>query len=288
MTIREAINHAQQTLAADNIEDARLESELLLRQALNISQAQLYTDINQGLSPEQEKAFWRLIECRLSGEPTAYITGHREFYGLDFYVDPAVLIPRPESELLVEKSLKLAQYQPLATIAEIGTGCGAIAISLAINLPQIKIYATDISASALEVARANCQKHGVTDRVQLLPGDMLEPVPEAVDLMVANLPYVEESELFASSPLNSEPRLALDGGADGLDRIRQLCRQLNDKLRPEGYLLLEIGQGQEKAVNNLLHSLFPSTEIEVTPDLGSIDRVVSLHLTKPSPPASGR
>ena len=280
MTLKQALNRAQEIFIANNIEDARLEGELLLRHTLNISQTQLYLDINRELSPEQEKAFWHLIERRLNGEPTAYITGHREFYGLDFYVDPNVLIPRPESELLVERALQLARYHPMTTIAEIGTGCGAIAVSLALNLPQAKIYATDISAPALKVARFNCQKHGVIDRVRLLLGDMLDPLPEPVDLMVANLPYVKESELPTQLPVSFEPRLALNGGPDGLERIRRLSCQLNDRLRPEGYLLLEIGQGQRKAVTTLLSSLFTSAKIEVTPDLSGIDRVVSLCLGK--------
>jgi release factor glutamine methyltransferase len=288
MTLKQAIDRARSSLSANNIEDALLESELLLRHVLKISQTQLYLDIDRELSPKREKTFRNLIRRRLKGEPTAYITGHREFYGLDFRVNPDVLIPRPESELLVEKALQIARHHSLATIAEIGTGCGAIAISLAINLPQAKIYATDISAPALKVARANCQKHGVTRRVHLLPGNMLDPLPETVDLIVANLPYIKESELPVYFPVSLEPVLALNGGPDGLDKIRQLCRQLNDKLRPGGYLLLEMGQGQQKAVTTLLSRLFPSAQIEVIPDLSSIDRVVSLHLTKPSPPASGQ
>jgi release factor glutamine methyltransferase len=286
MTLKQIINRARETLTANNIEDARLESELLLRHVLNISQTQLYLDIDHELSPEQENDFRQLVERRLKGEPAAYITGHREFYRLDFYVDPSVLIPRPESELLVEKALQLAQHRPLTTIAEIGTGCGAIAISLALNLPQSKIYATDISAAALGIAQVNCQRHGVTDRVHLLLGDMLKPVPEPADLIVANLPYVRESELTAQ--ISFEPRLALDGGQDGLDKIRRLSRQLNKHLRPEGYLLLEMGQGQQKAITALLSHLFPSAEIEVAPDLAGIDRAAILHLAKSSRSASGQ
>ena len=279
MTLKQALGRAREILVANNIEEAPLESELLLRHALKISRVQLYLDLNHELSPEQEETFWHLIERRLSHEPTAYIIGHREFYGLDFYVDPSVLIPRPESELLVEKALKLAQNHTISTIAEVGTGCGAIAISLALNLPQAKIYATDISASALEVALFNCQKHGVVDRICLLAGDMLDLLPEPVDLIVANLPYVKESEINAAG---FEPLVALNGGSDGLKKMRQLCQQVGDKLRPEGCLLLEIGQGQERAVTTLLRSLFPSAEIEVAPDLSGIDRVISLHLT-PNP-----
>ena len=278
MTLKEALVHAREVLAANNLEDIPIESELLLRHALQLSRVQLYIDLDHELRNEQEHAFWQLIERRLDGETTAYITEHREFYGLDFYVNPSVLIPRPESELLVEKALELAQHHTISAIADIGTGCGAIAISLALNLPQAKIYATDISASALDVALINCQKHGVMDRVHLLQGDMLEPLPYAVDLIVANLPYVKESDLSPVRSANSEPRMALNGGADGLGKIKQLCSQVNHKLRPEGCLLMEIGLGQREAVTTLLDSLFPNAEIEVTPDLGGIDRVVSLTL----------
>jgi len=276
VTIKQALSRAREILVANNIEDPSLESELLLRHALKISQVQLYLGLEHELSPEQDKKFWHLIERRLNHEPTAYITGHRQFYGLDFYVDPSVLIPRPESELLVEKALKLAQNQAVSTIAEVGTGCGAIAISLALSLPQAKIYATDISAAALKVALFNCQKHGVMNRIRLLEGDMLDPLPEAVDLIVANLPYVRESELPQINTLDFEPSLALNGGSDGLEKIRKLCPRISDKLRPGGCLLLEIGQGQRRAVTTFLHSLFPLAEIEVTPDLSGIDRVVSL------------
>jgi len=274
LTLKQTLHRARHILAENNVEDAPLESELLLRHVLKISRTQLYLDLGQGLSPQQEQNFWRLLQRRLNGEPTAYITTRREFYGLDFYVDPNVLIPRPESELLVETALGLAQNHPLLTIADIGTGCGAIAISLALGLPQARIYATDISAAALKVTLVNCQKHGVTDRVRLLQGNLLEPLPEPVDLIVANLPYVRKSKLAP----RFEPRVALDGGSDGKERIRQLCRQAGSRLRAGGSLLLEIGQWQRKAVTALLHSLFPRGKIEVMPDLSGIDRVVSLSL----------
>ncbi len=272
MTLKQALSHARGILAANNIEDVSLECELLLRQVLRISQVQLYLDLNRELSPEQESAFWHLINRRLNGEPTAYITEHREFYGLDFYVNHSVLIPRPESELLVEKALRLAQEHTISTIAEIGTGCGAIAISLALNLPEAKIYATDISAPALEVALVNCQKHGVVNRICLLHGDMLTSLPEPVDLIIANLPYVKQSELSQ----NFEPLLALNGGSDGLEKIHQLCHQISGKLHHNGCLLVEIGQGQAGAVTTLLRRLFPTAKIEVASDLSGIDRVVSL------------
>lgn len=278
MNIIQVLSQARGVLSACGIEDAPLECELLFMHILSISRTELYRELDRKLSPEEEEKFWDLLERLISGEPSAYITGHREFYGLDFAVDSSVLIPRPESELLVEMSLTLAQQRPITTIAEIGTGCGAIAISLALNLPQAKIYATDISAAALKVALDNCQKHGVTDRIRLLEGDMLDPLSEPVDLVVANLPYVREAELPQVNTSPFEPSLALNGGADGLVKIRQLSSQIGDKLRPGGYLLLEIGEGQAEAVATSLLNLFPSAEIEVTPDLSGIERVVSLIL----------
>ncbi len=279
MTIKQTLSRAREILVANSIEDSALESELLLRHALKMSRVQLYLGLDCELSPEEDENFWHLIKRRLNHEPTAYITGHREFYGLDFYVDPNVLIPRPESELLVEKTIEVAQNQAVSTIAEVGTGSGAIAISLALSLPQVKIYATDISAATLKVALFNCQKHGVVGRICLLEGDMLDPLPEPVDLIVANLPYVRESELPHINTLNFEPSLALNGGPDGLEKIRQLCPQTSAKLRPGGCLLLEIGQGQGEAVTSFLRHLFPLAEIELTPDLSGIERVVSLTLT---------
>ena len=284
MTLKQALECATGVLLAHNIEEAHLECQLLLRRALGISQVQLYLGLDRELGSEEED-FWRLIERRLSGEPIAYIMGHREFYGLDFSVEPGVFIPRPESELLVEQAIRLAQSHTVSSIAEIGTGCGAIAVTMALNLPRAKVYATDVSASALKVAQSNCRRHGVADRVCLLRGDMLGPLPEPVDLIIANLPYVREVEL---SRVNSgfEPLLALNGGWDGLDKIRQLCRQAGDRLCPGGSLLLEVGQGQAGAVTDLLHRLFPSAKVEVAPDLGGIERVVSLTLAAVSEPFS--
>lgn len=277
MKLAEALRRARVILEESAIEDATLEAELLLRHTLKIDRTRLYLDLEKELSPEDEKAFGELVERRLKGEPTAYITGHREFYGLEFYVNPHTLIPRPESELLVETALRLAQDRQLHTIADIGTGCGAIAVSLAIELPRARIYATDISLSALEVAAINCQRHGVTDRVSLLPGDMLEPLPEPVDLTIANLPYVRRAEI---APDNFEPLLALDGGAQGTERIAKLCCEAKGRLSNKGSMLLEIGAGQSQTITALLKCLFPDGAIEVFRDLGGIERVVSLSLVR--------
>jgi release factor glutamine methyltransferase len=275
LTLKQALRRARDVLVENNIEDAPLESELLLRHTLKIDRVKLYLELDSELTPRQERVFRRLVQRRLSGEPAAYITGHREFYGLDFRVNPDVLIPRPESELLVETTLAIAKNHPLSVIADIGTGSGALAISLAVNLPQARIYATDISAAALKVARLNCRKHGVADRVHLLEGNLLEPLSEPVDIIVANLPYVRKSELDTQS----EPPLALDGGADGTETIKQLCRQAGGRLKSGGWLLLEIGQGQGEEINDILHNFFPDDEVKVFPDLAGIERVVICRLS---------
>jgi release factor glutamine methyltransferase len=278
LTVRQALSRAVEILTSAGVETPNLEAELLLRHTLKQDRVEFYLYLDSELSPERDKEFQSYIQQRLNNEPTAYITGHREFYGLDFIVNRDVLIPRPESELLVEKALEIAGDRNLSLIADIGTGCGAIAISLAVNLPGTDIYATDISPAALEVARSNCRKHGVADRVSLLEGDLLSPLPVAVDLIIANLPYVREPELAGVNTDGFEPALALDGGADGLEKVRRLCVQAGDKLRPGGYLLLEIGQGQGEKVAALLSGLYQSGKVGLTPDLSGIERVVKMRL----------
>lgn len=278
MTIRQLLGDASKSLARGHIEDAALEAEVLLRHVLGVSRVYLYSSHNQELSPEKESSFWQLVERRLSGEPSAYITHHREFYGLDFYVDNRVLIPRPETETLVERAIGYARNHSVHTVVDAGTGCGAIAISLAVSLPEAKIYATDISASALEVARLNCQRHRVGDRVSLLHGNMLDPLTGTLDLIVANLPYIATSDLGQVNTVNFEPSLALDGGMSGLEKIYELCREAGSRLSPGGYMILEIGQGQSDSVVNLMLDLFPLAKVEVVPDLRGINRVVSLSL----------
>ncbi len=279
MNRRQALEQSRKTLAENRIEDVPLEAEILLRHALGISRVQLYSDLESDLVPRHEEALKEFLERRIRGEPSAYITGHREFYGLDFRVDRNVLIPRPETELLVEKALDLARRHALSAIADIGTGCGAIAVSLAVNLPSATIYATDVSATALEVARDNCMKHNMADRIVFLEGDMLEPLPGPVDMVIANLPYVREADMPAGGGLSFEPTLALNGGGDGLDAIRALCLQAGDKLRRNGFLLLEIGQGQAETVAALLQVTFPSSRIEIESDLAGIRRIATLRLT---------
>jgi release factor glutamine methyltransferase len=287
MTLTQALQQSARILSVNGIEDSYIEARVLLGHITKLPPVQIYTQTEQTLSQEQERGLYELIERRLRREPTAYIVNRREFYGIDFYIDSRVLIPRPETELLVDTALEFSKNTcptspPL--IADIGTGCGAITISLALNLPHSKIYATDISLSALEVARLNCEHHKVTRQVTLLQGNLLEPVPEPVDLIVANLPYVRSSELENLSPeiTGFEPRTAIDGGENGLKCIRQLLEQAGEKINPQGCLLLEIGQNQEQEVIRLIHSCLNKVSFTFIPDLNRINRVVKIDFKKPA------
>jgi release factor glutamine methyltransferase len=279
VNLKQALDYARAVLRDKDIEDAALEGEILLRHILGIERAHLFSHLDDELTSRQGAALKRALVRRRKGEPTAYITGHREFYGLDFIVNHNVLIPRPESELLIAKAIDIIKSHKIKQIADIGTGSGAIAISVAVGVPEVMIYATDISKRALAVASKNCRRHGVADRIIPLQGDMLGPLPGPVDLIIANLPYVKASDLPAGGPLSFEPSLALDGGADGLDWISILCRQVGSRLKQKGYLLLEIGQGQAERVSELLRKEFPAAVIEIDRDLAGIERIVSLRLT---------
>lgn len=278
MTRDEAFRCACRLLEASSIEDPALEAEVILRHTLNIDRASYYAERRTGLTATQEAEYTARVNRRACGMPGAYITGRREFFGLQFFVDDSVLIPRPETELLVEKAIEIARGYEAPLIADIGTGSGAIAVSLAVNLPHATVIATDISRHALDTARRNCERHGTADRVRLYQGDLLEPVPHPVDIIAANLPYVRTTDLPGINTSGWEPRIALDGGEDGLDIIRCLCLQVCTRLKPGGSLLLEIGAGQKDAVVGMLRALFPSAQIDVFPDLAGIDRVVCMTL----------
>jgi release factor glutamine methyltransferase len=273
---REALDKAKSELASRNVEDAGLEAEVLLRHALGIDRTRLYLGLEEELTPEQAKAFQELLERRVSGVPLTYVVQHREFYGLDFYVNQDVLIPRPETELLVEKAIATAKNNHIVTIADIGTGSGIIAVTLAVTLPEARIYAVDVSEKALAVAILNAEKHAAVYRITFLKGDLVKPLPEHCGLIVANLPYVKQSEIYA--PIDAEPHLALDGGKEGLDVIARFCREVKDRLTPGGYVLMEIGLGQSEAVREVLTRLYPDAEITVYKDLARIDRVVQARI----------
>jgi release factor glutamine methyltransferase len=282
--LREALQSATQTLRRARIADASVEAELLLGHVLGMSKTQLYTEPEKSLTSAETKHLRSLVQRCLDHEPVAYILGHCEFYGIDFRIDSCTFIPRPETELLVEQAVEVAhrishQGEQIA-IADIGTGCGAIAISLALALSQVKIYATDISASALQVADMNCRRHAVSGQVELLQGNLLEPLSRPVDMIVANLPYIKDCEFKDLSPeiRKFEPMTALAGGENGLDKIQQILEQMPGKVSHGGFFLLEIGQGQGIVITSLIKSYFPQASIELTSDLGGIERVAKCGL----------
>ena len=280
-TVRGALRRARDRLTAADVEHAELEAEVLLRHALSpdalLNRASLYTRLVDLIDDASAGRYEALIERRLAHEPSPYITGRREFYGLDFKVTPDVLIPRPETELLVECALKArAAQSPEPVIVDVGTGSGAIAIAIASALPNARVIATDVSEAALAVARDNAVTNDVEGRVVLLLGDLLAPLDMPVDVIVANLPYVTTPDWEALEPelREHEPRLALDGGDDGLDLIRRLLAQTPAHLKQGGAVCLEFGIGQRDAIVALGRAAFPEARIEIYDDFSGIPRVI--------------
>ncbi len=296
-TIAQALAWATHDLRARSA-TARLDAELLLAHVLGWGRARLLAEGRLALTEAQAAVFRSLITRRAALEPVAYLIGHKEFYGIDFAVDRRALMPRPETELLVELTLVFARrtmsdkrrnleraalphssfvVRPLS-IADIGTGSGAIAVALALHLPEAQIDAIDISPDALALAQQNVEQHGLAERVRLLQGDLLDPLTEPVDLIVSNPPYTILSEID-EGVRRYEPDQALDGGADGLEVYRRLLRQAPTKLRPSGTVLLEIGATQTAAVIDLARHAFPAASICVHRDLAGHDRVVVIDHT---------
>jgi release factor glutamine methyltransferase len=278
LKISDALTDARDALQTVAGEEAGLEAELLLMHALEIDRVQLYQRSGNALSEAEHERFRELLERRLRREPVAYITGRKEFFGLEFEVSPAVLIPRPETETLVECVLEFAAGRAL-TIADVGTGSGVIAVAVAKNLPLARIVATDVSAEALETATRNAERHGVANRIELRQGDLLTPLDEPVDVIAANLPYVTTSMLAECPPeiREWEPRASLDGGEGGLDVIRLLFAEAPRWLAVGGALFCEIGDWQGETASSLARATFPEARVDVRRDLGERDRVVCVY-----------
>lgn len=258
MKVAEALAMARAFLRQRGIPAAALEAELLLARAAGTDRVGVYREAERVFLPAEEEKLWELLRRRADGEPVAYLLGEKEFMGLSFAVTPAVLIPRPETELLVETALLLLGGEEEPLVAEAGTGSGCIAVSLARYHPGVVVYATDISPAALEVAAQNARRHGVEGRVRLLRGDLLAPLlalgfSGRLSLVAANLPYVARGEIpqLPVEVSRYEPRVALDGGEDGLDLYRRLVPQAEELLRPGGHLLMEIGPSQAALVPTL-------------------------------------
>lgn len=248
-------NDSKQLEAALNLDSssARIEVQTLLQAVLQVDRAWLLTHPEQALSDEQLSRYTALFERRLSGEPIAYLLASREFYGLDFKVSPATLIPRPETELLVELALQRIPRLPSPRVLDLGTGSGAIALSIAHARPDVEVVAVDASEAALEVARENALRLNIGN-VRLLRSDWFSALHgEHFDLIVSNPPYVAANDAhLAQGDLRFEPRAALASGADGLDDIRSICAQAKAYLNPDGWLLFEHGHDQAERVRALL------------------------------------
>lgn len=255
----------------------QVEAELLLIHVLVQPRAYLWTHPEAALTPQQAADYAACVHRRAAGEPLPYITGQIEFFGLTFGVTPDVLIPRPETETLVEAAQDWLRARPDAVAVDVGTGSGCIAVALAVHAPSLRLYATDISPAALQVARANAEQHNVAERIAFLEGDLLAPLPESVDLIVSNPPYVADDE-WDVLPLSvrQEPRTALLSGMDGLDAIRQLLVQAQTHLQSGGLMLVEIGERQGKAAQALAQAAFPTADVMILPDLAGKDRVLKI------------
>ncbi len=251
-----------------------LDAHVLLGEVLGVDRAYLLAHPEAPLTPEQAERFAALVARCADGEPVAYLLGRRAFYDRDFLVTPDVLIPRPETELLLEQALAWAGDRAIAA-ADVGTGSGALAVTLAANRPQARVYATDISSAALAVARKNAERSSVG--VTFYEGDLLAPLIEhsiRLDLIMANLPYIASDELASLAVSRHEPRLALDGGADGLDPIRRLLAQIPGAINPGALVLLEIGAGQGAAALALVRETLRPQRAESILDYAGLDRII--------------
>ncbi len=268
-------------LRSSGVTDAELEAEALLRHALGLDRAGYFAALQEPVSADLAAAAEGYAARRAGGEPLAYITGVREFYGLEFAVDERVLVPRQETELLVD--LALGAYAgregERVVIADVGTGSGAIAVALASRLTGAVVYATDVSAGALEVAGANAERHGVAERVRLLCGDLLTPLPERADVIVSNPPYVPTDELAAlPRDVRQEPTLALDGGWNGTEVITGLLEQARGRLRPGGSLFVEVAPEQRGGVTRMAARCFPGADVGVIRDAAGQFRALCVRL----------
>lgn len=261
-----------------------MEAELLLAQSMHLSRAGLLARLAEPLSPEEAAQFAGMVARRAQHEPFAYIVGHQEFYGLDFIVDRRVLVPRPETELLVDRALiqmkKVSHVEPV--VADIGTGSGAIALALAHKVKRAKIIATDISPDALTVAKLNAERLGLSEQVVFQTADLLEGVQTPIDVLVANLPYIP-LERFAGLPRevrDYEPRIATLAGLDGLGIVRRLLNQVEAHLTRRGVVVLEISEEQGKTGLELARHILPRAHIHLHQDMEGLDRVIEIALVR--------
>lgn len=259
-------------------DSASLDAQVLLAEVLHVERSYLLAHPEMELTPQQADQFNDYVMRRAAGEPIAYIIGKRAWYDREFFVSPAVLIPRPETELLLEQALAYAQEEEVMGAVDVGTGSGALAVTFAAHHPEISVTAVDISPDALAIAQRNAQAHAVN--IRLLQGELLQPVIDArlqANLIMANLPYIPTHDLRHLDVAKHEPLLALDGGADGLKLVRRLLWQVRTVCPNKGLLLLEIGAGQGKQAAALAQSVAPK-QVDVLRDYAGHDRIVRIEL----------
>lgn len=285
MTVHQTIAVARRRLADAGLppDESAMNARLLAQHVLGWTAADLLASGLDSLSDEQMAQYDRLIARRAAREPLAYITGSKEFWGLRFTVSPAVLIPRPETELLVEAALERLADAPDVHVADVCTGSGCVAVALATLRPQLRIVATDISEQALAVATGNVARHHVSERVRLVRTDILSGVVDRFGMIVANPPYIPTGDRVQLQPevRDYEPSLALFGGDRGLDVIQALAEHATVRLQPKGWLLFECGAGQAHAIRTLIAAAPPLTVVEIKKDLQGIPRVVVCRLETP-------
>lgn len=282
MTIQQALLSAIKKLQKKKIDSPHLDAEVLLAFILNKTRSYLLAHHQQNVTARQLKKYSALISRRQHHVPTAYLTNQKEFYGLNFYVSTDVLVPRPETEVLVEETIKCARqlhqtisYKPLA-ICDVGTGSGCIAITLAKYLPHAKITATDISEKALTVAKKNARTHKVLKKIRFLAGDLLRPLilkKIKCDIIVANPPYLTRAEI---KNVRHEPKMALYGGKMGMEVIERLLMQSTEVLNENGVILLEISPTQTKLVDFIVEQQLPGRKVTFIKDLNGRNRVVKI------------
>ncbi len=274
--------------ADHGIENPRIDSEILLAETLGCQRIDLYLRYDQPLNPDELRRFKQRIQRRAKREPVAYILGTKEFWSLDFHVTPDVLIPRPETEGLVETALALFKKDAPLHVLELGTGSGIITIALAHECTDWRFWASDLSDDALDIARSNAHAHGVEERIIFTKGSWFNGVgegpDEGFDLILSNPPYISEADMAKLAPEISqyEPRLALDGGPDGLESINRIIGTAPAYLKPGGWLLLEIGHDQGAAVKELARNARLFDQIAVGQDYSGLDRIARCRKVRPA------
>jgi len=271
MKIKEVLEQTIIKLKENNIEEAAMKSRRLLSFTLNVSKEYLIINNEQDISEEKLKKYDDNIERIISGEPIQYIIGKQEFMGIEFAVNKNVLIPQPDTEILVEKAIEILKKHKEPKVLDLCTGSGAIAVSIAKNVTNAKVYASDISEKALETAKINDREN----KVKFIYSDLFENIKENFDVIVSNPPYIKTEEIkLLSKEVQNEPNLALDGGQDGLYFYRKIIDRAHEYLTTTGYLCLEIGEDQKEEVVNLIEQSGHYEEIQTYKDFGENDRVI--------------